>query len=104
MASQRNGTLYICVTSNLQRRVEEHKLGINESFTKEYGAHLLVYFEPFSDINEAIVREKRLKKWNRKWKLNLIEKVNPEWVDLSTVGFRFPELSSVGPGFPPSRE
>jgi len=82
IASQRNGTLYIGVTNNLVRRVWEHKHDINEGFTKRYKVHKLVYYEVFEDINEAIYREKCLKKWYRKWKLRLIEKENPEWKDL----------------------
>jgi len=82
LASKRNGTLYVGVTNDLDRRVAEHKQGITEGFTKRYGVHLLVHAETYSDINDAIVREKRLKKWNRRWKIDLIEKTNPDWVDL----------------------
>ena len=102
MASKRNGTLYIGVTNDLARRVAEHEQGVVEGFTKEYDVHTLVYYECFSDINDAITREKRLKKWNRRWKLDLIETKNPEWIDLSTVAYQFPEID--GPGFPLSRE
>ncbi len=84
LASKRNGTLYIGVTDDLIRRVYEHKNNLIDGFTKKYGVHLLVYYETTSDIESAIVREKRLKKWNRKWKLDLIEKKNPEWKDLYT--------------------
>jgi putative endonuclease len=80
LASKRNGTLYIGVTNNLERRIGQHKLGEFEGFTKKYGVHLLVYYEWFSDIHEAIRREKQLKKWNRAWKLELIEKKNPQSV------------------------
>ncbi len=90
MASQRNGTLYIGVTKDLERRVAQHKEGTFEGFTKQYDVNRLVYFEFFSDINAAITREKQLKKWNRQWKINLIEKKNPEWVDLSTNNYQFP--------------
>ena len=83
LASRRNGTLYIGVTNNIERRVFEHKSGLNEGFTKKYGVKQLVYFEEFNDINLAIKREKRMKKWKRKWKLDLIESENPEWKDLS---------------------
>ncbi len=83
LASKRNGTLYIGVTNNIERRVFEHKSGLNEGFTKKYGVKQLVYFEEFNDINIAIRKEKRMKKWNRKWKLDLIESENPEWKDLS---------------------
>jgi putative endonuclease len=82
LASQRNGTLYIGVTNNLKRRVYEHKSDINDGFTKQYHTHLLVYFEAHESIESAIQREKRLKKWNRTWKLKLIEEHNPNWIDL----------------------
>ena len=82
LASKRNGTLYFGVTSNLKKRVYEHKTGMVEGFTKKYKAHDLVYFEQTADVLSAIAREKILKKWKRKWKLDLIEKVNPEWKDL----------------------
>jgi len=84
LASKRNGTLYIGVTSNLAKRTWQHKNDRAESFTKEYGVHTLVYYEPHPTMLDAIRREKRLKKWNRAWKLELIEKVNPEWKDLSS--------------------
>ncbi len=67
----------------MERRVYEHKNNLIEGFTKKYNVHQLVYFEETNDINVALRREKQLKKWNRKWKLELIEKVNPEWKDLS---------------------
>ena len=82
LASKRNGTLYIGVTNDIVRRVYEHKNDLIEGFTKKYSVHRLVYFEETSDIESAILREKRLKKWNRKWKLELIEKENPNWEDL----------------------
>lgn len=82
LASKRNGTLYIGVTNNLIRRVYEHKNDLIEGFTKKYGVHHLVYYEMTNDVKSAIEREKRLKKWNRKWKLELIEKMNPQWKDL----------------------
>ena len=94
LASKRNGTLYIGVTNDIQRRVSEHKSGAIEGFTKKYGIHLLVHLEWFSDIRDAILREKQLKKWNRQWKLELIEKENPEWIDLSTVGYNTQGLGS----------
>jgi putative endonuclease len=81
LASRRNGTLYIGVTSDLIKRTWEHKNKVIEGFTKRYSVDKLVYFEQFSDPENAIKREKRLKKYNRKWKLELIEKENPEWRD-----------------------
>ena len=83
LASKRNGTLYVGVTNNLVRRIFEHKNGLADGFTKKYGIHTLVYFDQTNDAKSALIREKQLKKWNRKWKLDLIEKVNPEWKDLS---------------------
>ena len=82
LASQRNGTLYTGVTSELSKRIWEHKDGATEGFTKRYGVHLLVYFELHSDMLSAIAREKQIKKWNRAWKIRLIEAMNPEWRDL----------------------
>src|SRR5437773_2700134 len=82
LASQKNGTLYIGVTNDLIRRVNEHKNGLIEGFTKKYNVKLLVYFEATEEIEGAIQREKQMKKWNRKWKIELIEKNNPNWRDL----------------------
>ena len=82
LASKRNGTLYIGLTNNLLRRVYEHKSDLIEGFTKKYGIHMLVYYEVYGNIHDAIAREKRIKKWNRQWKINLIEKSNPDWKDL----------------------
>jgi putative endonuclease len=82
LASQRNGTLYIGVTSNLVQRVWQHKNDVVESFTKKYGVHMLVYYELLGSMEQAIIREKQLKKWNRQWKLRLIEEKNPNWNDL----------------------
>ncbi len=82
LASRRNGTLYIGVTSNLVKRVWEHKNDVVAGFTKKYGVHLLVYYEIHATMAEAIQREKRLKKWNRAWKIELIERENPDWRDL----------------------
>ena len=82
LASKRNGTLYVGVTSNLIKRVYEHKQELAEGFTKAYGVHLLVYFETHEDMYQAITREKQIKKWNRQWKINLIETSNPMWRDL----------------------
>ncbi|HWA37677.1 MAG TPA: GIY-YIG nuclease family protein [Burkholderiales bacterium] len=83
LASKRNGTLYVGVTSDLAARIESHRSGMADGFTKKYGVMILVYFELHSDMYEAIQREKRMKKWNRAWKIELIEKDNPEWKDLS---------------------
>ncbi|OHA15464.1 MAG: excinuclease ABC subunit C [Candidatus Taylorbacteria bacterium RIFCSPLOWO2_12_FULL_43_20] len=83
LASQRNGTLYIGVTNDLIRRVYEHKNGLVEGFTKKYNVKNLIYYEATTDVNGALQREKQLKKWNRKWKLDLIESENPNWKDLS---------------------
>jgi len=82
MASQRNGTLYIGVTSDLIKRVYEHKNDLVDGFTNKYQIHHLVYFEQHEDVTAAIHREKRLKEWQRKWKLALIEISNPQWTDL----------------------
>ena len=82
LASRRNGTLYVGVTSNLTKRVWEHKNDLVEGFTKRYGVHLLVWYEQHESISAAIQREKAIKEWQRKWKLELIEKENPTWQDL----------------------
>jgi putative endonuclease len=82
LASQRNGTLYIGVTSDLVKRVWEHKNDLADGFTKEYQVHTLVYYELHGEMLAAITREKQLKKWNRAWKLKLIEQGNPQWRDL----------------------
>lgn len=82
LASRRNGTLYIGVTSDLFSRINDHKNGRFEGFAKKYGCKLLVFWEQHGDIGEAIKREKQLKAWERSWKLALIEKSNPEWCDL----------------------
>ena len=82
LASKRNGTLYVGVTSDLVKRVWEHKDDFVAGFTSKYGVHLLVYYELHEDMLGAITREKRIKKWNRTWKLKLIERDNPEWKDL----------------------
>jgi putative endonuclease len=82
LASKRNGTLYIGVTNDLPRRVWEHREGLIPGFTKTHGVKMLVYFEEFDDIHAAIRREKRLKKYKREWKINLIQAKNVEWVDL----------------------
>ena len=77
LASQRNGTLYIGVTSDLIRRVHQHREGVVPGFTQEHGVKRLVWFEQHSTMEHAILREKRIKKWNRAWKLDLIERRNP---------------------------
>ncbi len=82
LASRRNGTLYIGVTSNLRQRIWEHKNDVAEGFTKKYGVHTLVFYELHASMVDAITREKQLKKWNRAWKLRLIEERNPDWRDL----------------------
>ena len=83
LASKRNCTLYIGVTNDLIRRMGEHKDGLEEGFTKQFGIKTLVYYELFEDIRDAIAREKRLKKYKREWKINLIQERNVEWRDLT---------------------
>jgi putative endonuclease len=82
LASRVGGTLYIGVTNDLVRRVSEHREGLAEGFSKKHKVHRLIHFEQFDDIEHAIRREKRLKSWNRAWKIRLIEESNPNWVDL----------------------
>ena len=82
LASQRNGTLYIGVTSHLIQRIWQHREGVVEGFTQQYGVKTLVWYEQHETMESAIGREKALKKWNRDWKLRLIEKCNPQWLDL----------------------
>ena len=82
MASGRNGTLYVGVTTDLSKRVFEHKSGTIEGFTSRYDVKNLVWYEPHDDIAAAIAREKAIKKWNRRWKLRVIEEMNPDWHDL----------------------
>ena len=82
LASEKRGTLYLGVTSNLVKRIYEHKEGIVEGFTQEYGVKTLVYYEMHETMELAIAREKKLKKWKRDWKIALIEKLNPDWSDL----------------------
>jgi putative endonuclease len=83
LANRKHGALYIAITSDILRRVHEHKLKLVPGFTAKYGVDKLVYFEMFDDPASAIAREKQLKKWRRDWKLQLIESKNPGWVDLS---------------------
>jgi putative endonuclease len=82
LASQRNGTLYVGVTSNLVQRIWQHKSDLVDGFTKKYGVHMLVWYEAHETMESAIAREKALKSWRRKWKLDLIESANPAWRDL----------------------
>ena len=97
LCSGRNGTLYIGVTSDLIKRIYEHKNNFVDGFTKKYGVHRLVWYEFHDTAEMAIQREKQIKKWERSWKLRLIEESNPEWKDL------YNDLLER-PGFPPSRE
>lgn len=92
-----SGSLYIGVTNDLLRRVFEYREGQVPGFTQKYGIHRLVYYEETMDIHAAIQREKQLKKWNRAWKVNLIQEFNPQWKDL------FEEIRGEA-GFPPARE
>jgi putative endonuclease len=96
LASKPYGTLYVGVTNDLIRRVYEHKNDLIEGFTKRYKVHTLVYYEQGGDITSAIEREKQLKFWHRKWKIRLIEEMNPKWKDL------YEEL--IEPGFQPTLE
>ncbi len=82
MASQRNGTIYLGVTSNLPKRVYEHREGLIDGFTRKHGCKLLVWYEGYDDIQEARAIELRMKNWNRQWKLKRIERMNPDWNDL----------------------
>ena len=82
LASKKNGTLYVGVTNNLVKRVYEHKHNIVKGFTQTYNVHMLVYFEVHLEIEAAIKREKIIKHWKREWRIELIEKKNPEWRDL----------------------
>ena len=95
LASKKNGTLYLGVTNDIAKRVYEHKNNLVDGFTKKYSVHCLVYFEVCEDVRVAIQREKNIKKWRRRWKIELIEKNNPNWRDL---------YFEVIDGFPLSRE
>jgi putative endonuclease len=97
LASKRNGTLYTGVTSNLIQRVWQHKNNMVKGFTKKYNVKILVYFEVTPNAESAIIREKQIKKWRRAWKLQLIEKKNPDWKDLY-------DTFTNESGFPLSRE
>ena len=92
LASQRNGTLYAGVTSNLVGRIHQHRIGAVPGFARDYGVKLLAWFEQHETMESAIQREKRIKKWNRKWKLELIEISHPDWRDLAE-DFGFAPLS-----------
>ena len=88
LATHHHGTLYIGVTSNLLGRLQKHREGLMEGFTKDYGVKRLVWFEQHATMEHAIAREKRIKKWNRAWKVRLIEDANPDWRDLAVdLGF-----------------
>ncbi|MCE7887164.1 MAG: GIY-YIG nuclease family protein [Alphaproteobacteria bacterium PRO2] len=82
LAKARNSTFYVGMTSDLQKRIWEHKNSVADGFTKKYDVKNLVYYEIFNDPENAILREKRLKKWNRTWKMRVIEEMNPDWKDL----------------------
>jgi len=82
ITNQKHGTLYIGVTSNLERRIFEHKEGLTKGFASRYGCTRLVWYDDFDSIGAAIQREKTMKRWLRKWKIDLIEKHNPNWMDL----------------------
>jgi putative endonuclease len=90
LSNGKKGTLYTGVTSDLPQRIWQHRQGIVEGFTKKYSVHCLVYFERHERIEEAILREKQIKKLNRAWKVRLIEEGNPDWRDL------YPEIASIG--------
>ena len=91
LASKRNGTLYVGVTSDLLKRIHEHRVGTVPGFTREYGVQRLMWYEPHESMESAIQREKRIKKWNRQWKIRLLEDQNPHWHDLA-IGLGFPRL------------
>jgi len=82
LASKRNGTLYVGVTNDIVKRVSEHRADLVEGFTEKYGVHALVWFEQTPNVAAAIQREKQIKKWRRSWKIELIERGNPDWRDL----------------------
>jgi len=96
LASKPQETLYVGVTNDLMRRVYEHREGMLPGFTKKYGVKMLVWYESHGDINAAIAQEKRIKRWQRDWKKNLIERDNPHWIDL------YPALSNAGSRTAPS--
>jgi putative endonuclease len=90
LATKPQGTLYVGVTNDLMRRVYQHRQGLLPGFTKKYGIKMLVWYNAYGDINDAIAQEKRIKRWRRDWKKNLIERDNPHWIDL------YPALSNAG--------
>lgn len=96
LSSKRNGTLYVGVTSNLVQRVWQHKSDLIEGFTKRYGVHTLVWYEPHETMKSAITREKAIKQWKRDWKIKLIAEANPSWRDCTA--------TLVDSGFLPSQE
>lgn len=83
LANKRKGTIYIGITSNLTERIDQHKMGAVDGFTKKYNIKQLVWYEMCDSIEQAIAREKQLKRWNRAWKIELIEKENPAWKDIA---------------------
>jgi putative endonuclease len=94
LASRKHGNLYIGVSSDLPKRIYEHRIGAIRGFTRRYGIKRLVYFETFDDIEAAILREKRMKEWQRNWKIQLIERDNPHWDDLAVSVLGFDPLPS----------
>jgi len=97
MTNRRNGTLYTGVTNEIWRRVKEHQAELNEGFTQKYKLKHLVYYEVHADVNRAIQREKTIKKWRRKWKLNLIESINPQWLDLYELVYKQGNIMCIDP-------
>jgi putative endonuclease len=104
LANKPNGTLYIGMTNDLQRRIFEHKSGEIEGFTQKYEVKKLMYFEVFKEVNEAISREKNIKKWKRNWKIRLIEKENESWIDLSKDWYDEKMFDNNKSGFLPTQE
>ncbi|WP_234041550.1 GIY-YIG nuclease family protein [Erythrobacter aureus] len=96
LASQPRGTIYVGVTSDLMQRLYQHREGLTGGFTARYKVHRLVRFEMFGDMEDAILREKQLKRWHRQWKINLIEGDNPHWIDLA-IELGFEPLASDEP-------
>ena len=96
LTTRPNGTLYCGITNDLTRRVAEHRAGLGCRFTRRYGCKTLVWFEHYTDVEQAILREKRIKKWRRAWKIELIEAANPDWLDLAGKGPRFRGVDNIG--------